>query len=71
MTLLNFHNGKLFLFKNSVSFNDKKEIVTNPIDTSIDMISSQVGGLLVGDSNVTRGGKVGRYQVRKPIRFII
>jgi hypothetical protein len=37
----------------------------------VDELTEQVGGLIVSDRNIYKGGKVNKVLQRRPIRFIV
>ena len=74
--LISLHKGRVSIHKNYCSFNNElrkdTQIVGGRMKPIIleDYLSRQMGGLLIGDSNVSRGGKI-RPPQRRPIRFLV
>ena len=70
---LALHGKRLHVHQKNVYFGGRLPIIMTAkgVPPLLDDITRQVGGLLIGDTNIAHGGKINRVPQRKPIRFLV
>ena len=71
---LALHGKRVHISQKNVYFGGRLPIIMTAKGVApplLNDITRQVGGLLIGDTNIAHGGKINRVPQRKPIKFLV